>query len=84
MRHQQSLLFQTPGTGGPSHSNLFHLLLQGVQGVGPGQQLLEVAQLSILLLGVLLLLLPLLFQGCYLRLVAADGVCGRGGRAFGA
>lgn len=47
--------------------------------MGPGQQLFEVAQLSILLLRVLLLLLPLLFQGCDLGLVAADGVCGQEG-----
>ena len=52
--------------------------------MGPGQQLFEVAQLSILLLRVLLLLLPLLFQGCDLGLIAADGVCGQEGWVLGA
>lgn len=47
--------------------------------MGPGQQLLQVAQLSLLLLTVLLLLLPLLLQGRDLGFIAADGVCGREG-----
>jgi hypothetical protein len=52
--------------------------------MGPGQQLLKVAQLSLLLLEVLLLLLPLLLQGCDLSLIAADGVCGEGSQVLGA
>lgn len=62
--------------------NLFHLLLQGVQGVSPGQQLLQAPQLPLLLLTVLLLLLPLLLQGSDLGFVAADGVW-RGGKGRG-
>lgn len=60
--------------GGYPKPNLFHLLLQGVQGVSPGQQLLQAAQLPLLLLAVLLLLLPLLLQRSDLGFVAADGV----------
>lgn len=63
------------GSGGGSPTpNLLHLLLQGVQGVSAGQQLLQAAQLPLLLLAVLLLLLPLLLQRGDLGFVAADGV----------
>lgn len=63
------------GSGGSyPKPNLFHLLLQGVQGVSPGQQLLQAAQLPLLLLAVLLLLLPLLLQRSDLGFIAADGV----------
>lgn len=71
--------------GGHSNPNLFHLLLQGIQGVSPGQQLLQAAQLPLLLFQVLLLLLPLLLQRRELGFVAADGVWwGRKGRAVSA
>ena len=64
--------------------NLFHLLLQGVQGVSPRQQLLQAPQLPLLLLTVLLLLLPLLLQRRDLGFIAADGVWqGRKGRGEG-
>ena len=59
-----------PGAGG-GHPNLFHLLLQGVQRVSPGQQLLQAPQLPLLLLTVLLLLL---LQRSDLGFIAADGV----------
>lgn len=77
-----STCFQIPGAkGGPPNPNLFHLLLQGVQGVSPGQQLLQAPQLPLLLLAVLLLLL---LQGSDLGLIAADGVWqGRKGRGEG-
>lgn len=81
MGHPQSLTsFQIPGQwGNHPNPNLFHLLLQGVQGVGPGQQLLQAAQFPLLLLTVLLLLLSLLLQGGDLGFIATDGVWwGRG------
>lgn len=68
--------------GGSPKPNLLHLLLQGVQGVRAGQQLLQAAQLLLPLLAVLLLLLPLLLQRRDLGFVAADGVC-RAGRRRG-
>lgn len=49
--------------------------------MSPGQQLLEAAQLPLLLLAILLLLLLLLLQRSDLRFIAADGVWwGRKGR----
>lgn len=80
-----STSFQIPRKGkGHLDPNLFHLLLQGIKGVSPGQQLLQAAQLSLLLLTVLLLLLPLLLQRSDLGFIAADGVWwGRKGRGEG-
>lgn len=42
--------------------------------MSPGQQLLQAAQLPLLLLVILLLLLPLLLQRSDLGFVAADGI----------
>ena len=72
------------GRVGYPNPNLFHLLLQGVQGVSPRQQLLQAPQLPLLLLAVLLLLLPFLLQRRDLGFIAADGVWqGRKGRGEG-